>query len=102
MGNLVCDDHGMLLDSVADCWQLDAELGMDGTETRLGGETREGAVVPSGVIASLMESGLPASDSHEPFFSQHSSDSYCQLSKFKSDIFFIFLLTAGYAFDNFF
>jgi len=60
MGNLVCDDHGMLLDSVADCGKLDAELGMDGAETRPGGETREGAVVPSGVIAPLLESSLPA------------------------------------------
>ena len=60
MGNLVCDDYGMLLDSVADCRQLDAELGMDGAETKPVGKTRGGAVVPSEVLSLVMESGLPA------------------------------------------
>lgn len=59
MGKLVCNDYGLLLDSIANRRKLFPELGMDGAEARPVAENRGGAVVPPGVVALVMESGLP-------------------------------------------
>jgi hypothetical protein len=59
MGNLVCNDHGVLLDRIADRRQLDPELEMVEAETRPVAESCGGPVVPWGIVALVMEDGLP-------------------------------------------